>query len=118
MRQAMLETLRPAASWNVELRDHEFDFSDEQERKSVFFTDGRKIQKSKDAQRVEISARWDGSRLVSDEKSPRGGRLSRTFELSADGLQLDETIKIDNDGSNLPMTIRYVYDAAPEQKQP
>jgi len=114
-RQAMMEIVRPPASWHIDLKDQEFDFSDEQGRKSVFLTDGRKTQKSKDAHRVEISARWDGTRLVSDEKGPGGAKLSRTFELSADGLQLDETISIDNGRSNFPMTLRYVYDAAPDQ---
>jgi len=37
-------------------------------------TDGRKLQKSKDENYQEIAAKFDGTRLVSDEKDPRGNK--------------------------------------------
>jgi hypothetical protein len=109
----MQQLLRPATALNVELKDHEFDFNDDQERKNAFFTDGRKLQKSNDPFRAEIAAKWDGTRLVSDEKGPGGAKVSRTFELSPNGLQLEEAISIDNGRTNYPTTAHYVYDAAP-----
>jgi hypothetical protein len=117
-RRMMQEVMRPTASLKVEKKDNEFDFTDDRGRKSIFFTDGRQIQKSNDTSEQLFSARWDGTELVSDEKGPRGGKLRRTFELSADGLQLDETISIDNGKANPPLVIRYVYDVAPEQEHP
>ena len=104
--------IKPADSLTIVLKDPEVDVTNDQSRKLVFYTDGRKIQKSKDDTAQEISARWDGNQLVSDEKSPRGGKMSRTFELSSDGLQLSETWRIESDRSNSPLVIRYVYDAA------
>jgi hypothetical protein len=68
------------------------------------------LQKSKDNNDQEVAAHWDGSGLVSDEKSPLGGKMSRTFELSQDGRKLFETLHIANGRSDTPIIIRYVYD--------
>ena len=93
----------------------EVDLTDENYRKLVFYTDGRKIEKSKDLSRQEIAAHWDGGKLVSDEKSPQGGKMTRTFELSADGQQLSEIVSMENSRSKFPFTLRYVYDAAKQE---
>ena len=47
---------------------------------------------------------------MSDEKSPLGGKMSRTYELSKDGRRLYESLHIDN-GRSGSISIRYVYDA-------
>ena len=88
----------------------EVDLFDDQQRKRALFTDGRKIQKSKDANYQEIAAHWDGTRLTTDEKNPHGGKMSRTYELSYDGTQLYETLHMTTGHSNTPVVIRYVYD--------
>lgn len=101
-------------------KDPEVDLTDDQNRKRAFFTDGRKLEKadSKDDSYQEIAARWDGSRLVTDEKSPRGGKMNRTFELSYDGAQLYETIRLTMGRSNTPIDVRYVYDPVPHSAAP
>lgn len=77
----------------------------------ILYTDGRQLAKQTDASRQEILGHWNGGQLVSDEKSPLGGKMSRTFELSSDGHKLYESLRIDNGKSKTPLTIRYVYDA-------
>jgi hypothetical protein len=96
-------------------KNPEVDLTEDQNRNVIMYTDGRKIQKpdSKDDSPQEIAAHWDGPRLVTDEKSPHGGKMSRTFELSSDGTQLFETIRLTMGRSNTPLDIRYVYDAVP-----
>ena len=96
-------------------KNPEVDLTEDQNRKMVLYTDGRKIQKpdSKDDSPQEIAAHWDGSRLVTDEKGPHGGKMSRTFELSYDGTQLFETLRLTMGRSNTPLDIRYVYDPVP-----
>ena len=89
----------------------ELDLTDDQNRKRVFFTDGRKLQKPKDDSYEEIAAHWQGTELVTDEKGPRGGKMSRSFELSSDGTQLWETVHFTLGRSGNPVSIRYVYDA-------
>jgi hypothetical protein len=91
---------------------------DDQFRKLTVYTDGRQLSKTTDNNNQEIAAHWNGSRLVTDEKSPLGGKMSRTFELSADGRQLYVSLRIDNGRSKTPLTIRYVYDAANSAIQP
>jgi hypothetical protein len=113
----MRELMRPASSLTFSQKEKEFDLTDDQGRKRAFFTDGRKLQKPKDESYEEIAARGDATRLVSDEKTPRGGKLSRTFELSPDGTQLYETIQMENNRSNSPSSFRYVYDAAKDHGQ-
>src|ERR1700692_2078987 len=98
-------------SVNIELKNPEVDVTDDQFHKLVLYTDGRQLQKSTDNHQ-EVAAHWNGSQLVSDEKSPLGGKMSRTFELSQDGRNLQETLHIDNGRSKTPLVIRYVYDVA------
>ena len=80
-------------------------------------TDGRKLQKSKDTNYREIAAKFDGNRLVTDEKSPRGDKMSRSFELSEDGRQLYETLHMTTGRSNTPLVIRFVYDIPVQTRQ-
>jgi hypothetical protein len=107
--------IAPASSLTLVQKDPknpEVDLTEDQNRKRVLFTDGRKIQKpdSKDDSYQEIAAHWDGPRLVTDEKSPHGGKMSRTFDLSYDGTQLFETVRLTMGRSNTPLDVRYVYD--------
>lgn len=108
----MQPLIHPSASLNIDLKAAEIDVTDDQFRKLSLYTDGRQLQKSADSTNEEVAAHWDGSQLVSDEKSPLGGKMSRTFELSQDGRQLYETLHIDNGRSRTPLVIRYVYDVA------
>lgn len=91
--------------------DPEVEMVDDRDHRHIFYTDGRKIEKQKDPALEEVSARWDGNRLVTDEKSPHNGKLSRTFEVSSDGKQLLETIRVTDSKGNHPITVNYVYDA-------
>jgi hypothetical protein len=114
-RQRMQELFNPSRSLTLAeaRKDVEVDLFDDRERKRAFFTDGRKLQKSKDPNYEEIAAHWDGARLVTDEKNPRGGKMSRTYELSYDGTQLYETLHMSVGRDNSPLVIRYVYDPEP-----
>jgi hypothetical protein len=112
--EEMGQVVRADLSQTIELKDAEVDSTDNHANKLVFYTDGRKIQKSKDNSLKPISAHWNGSQLVTDEKGPQGRKMSRTLELSSDGRQLYETWHIENGRSGSPLVIRYVYDAALE----
>ncbi len=116
-RQKMQELLRPPAAMMLSMTGAEVDLKDDHDRKRAFMTDGRKLQKSKDDNYQEIAAKWDGNRLVTDEKNPRGGKMSRSFELSADGRQLYETLNLKLGRNNTETSIRYVYDIPPLTQQ-
>lgn len=110
-RQKMHELLSPPTTMSFSMTGAEVDLRDDRDRKRAFMTDGRKLQKSKDDNYQEIAAKWDGSRLVTDEKSPRGGKMSRTFELSPDGRQLYENLHVESSGrNNRSLDVHYVYD--------
>jgi hypothetical protein len=113
----MHELMTPPRTMTMSMTGAEVDLVDDQSRKRAFMTDGRKLQKSKDANYQEIAAKWDGNRLVSDEKDPRGNKMSRTFELSEDGRQLYETLHMTSGRSNTPTTVRYVYDIPAQTRQ-
>jgi hypothetical protein len=115
--QKIFEQIRPDISQSISLMDTEVDSLNDHGDKRVFFTDGRKIQKSKNEAVQEIPAHWDGQKLVTDEKGPQGKKLSRTIELSPDGRQFYETWHVENGKSGSPISIRYVYDAADEYAQ-
>jgi hypothetical protein len=94
--------------------DPEVDMADDREHRSVFYTDGRKIEKQKDSSSQQISAHWDEKKLVTDEKGAHNGKVSRTFEVSSDGKQLLESVHITDSKGNHPVSVQYVYDAVDE----
>src|ERR1700689_3096503 len=111
-----MQPLLHRSNWlTIDLKDPEIDFTDDESHKLILYTDGRHWPKSTDTNNQEVAAHWDGSQLVSDEKSPLGGKMYRTFELSRDGRQLFETLDIADGRSYTPITIRYVYEIASEQ---
>lgn len=112
-RQKMTELMNPANKLTLTevSKDSQIDILDDQQRKLTLYTDGRKIQKSKDANNQEVAAHWDGSRsIVTDEKGPHG-KMSRSYELSYEGTQLYETLHMTMGRNNSPVIIRFVYDA-------
>jgi len=113
-RQRMQEVVNPSRALTVAeaKKDVEIDVFDDQQRKTAIFTDGRKLEKTKDSTTQEIAAHWDGNRLVTDEKTPKGQKMSRTYELSYDSTQLYETLRLTRGRSNSQVSIRYVYDQA------
>ena len=112
--ERILQAVRADYSQSIALMDTEVDSTNDQGNKMVFFTDNRKIQKSKNEAVQEIPAHWSGAQLVTDEKGPQGRKMSRTIELSPDGRQFYETWRIENGKSGSTIVIRYVFDAADE----
>ena len=91
--------------------------TDDQQRKLTLVTDGRKPQKSKDANNQEVAAHWSGKQIATDEKGPHG-KMSRTYELSYDGTQLYETLHMTMGRRDTTLLVRYVYDAYGPPLQP
>jgi hypothetical protein len=119
-RGGMQQYLNPARSLTVAeaKKDVEIDVFDDEQRKTAIFTDGRKLQKTKDGKNQEIAAHWEGGRLVTEEKGPSGGKITRTYELSYDSTQLYETLRLTRGRSDSQISIRYVYDQADAQTAP
>jgi len=91
--------------------DPEVEMIDDRERRRIFYTDGRKIEKQKDPGMQEIAAHWEENKLVTDEPGPHKGKISRTLEVSSDGKQLLETVRATDSKGSHPLTVQYVYDA-------
>lgn len=108
----MQPLLHPPALLTVDLKnpETEVDMTDDHFHQLALYTDGRKLPKQTDDAHEAILAHWSGSQLISDEKSPLSGKMSRTYELSKDGRRLYESLHID-DGRSPSISIRYVYDA-------
>jgi hypothetical protein len=109
-RQKMRELFSPPKALTFSMTGAEVDLLDDRDRKRAFMTDGRKLKKSKDDNYQEIAAKWDSNRLVTEEKDPRGNKMSRTFELSEDGRQLNETLHLKMGRSSTETSFRFVYD--------
>jgi len=107
----------PAQSLNFDLKAAEIDLTDEHFHKLIFYTDGRQLQAPQDERYEEIAARWEGNRLVSDQKTSKGEKITRTFELAQDGRQLYETLRMENNKSKILLDLRYVYDIKPPEAQ-
>lgn len=111
-----MQEILPANSLTIAQKDAEIDVTDDRGHKQVFYTDGRKLQKSKDTAQLESTAKWDDNRLVSEDKGSNGAKITRTFEVAASGLYFYETVRVEGGRSSSSMYLRYVYDAAPEEK--
>jgi hypothetical protein len=110
-REKMRQLLEPRNSLAISMTGAEVDVIDDRDRKLALVTDGRKLQKSKDANDQQVAAKWEGKNLITDEKDPRGEKMSRRFELSPDGRQLFLTIHVPAGRSGASLVVRYVYDA-------
>jgi hypothetical protein len=116
----MQELVDPTIRLNVEQKDPkaaEIVLTGDQSRKTILYTDGRTLDppaKDKKEPRQgpeELLARWEGSKLVTDEKVGKNGSLTKAYELSPDGLQLFEDVHLTLGKKNTDVTIHYVYDA-------
>ena len=116
-RRKMRELFSPPRTMALSMTGAEVDLLDDRDRKRAFMTDGRKLKKSKDDNYQEIAAKWDANRLVTDEKDPRGNKMSRMFELSEDGRQLYETLHVKMGRSNTETSFRFVYDIPPQTRE-
>ena len=102
---------------NIAQKDAEIDINDDSDRKFAAFTDGRKVEKSKDASNQQFDAKWDEYRLVMEGKDPRGNKYERSYEVLEGNQQLRETLLLKIGRNNTEVSIRYVYDlVAPSKK--
>jgi hypothetical protein len=106
------ELLEAPEQLKVAQRGPEVDMTDPQYREREMFTDGRKIEKSKDAMQIPVKAHWDHETLVTEEQGPNGEKISHSYELAADGKQLTDTLTLESKHLKAPVIIRSVYDKA------
>src|SRR5262249_26251779 len=76
-RKKMQLFLEPSRRLTVSQKDPEIDLSDDDDRKFVFFTDGRKVEKSKDPNHQNFDGKWEEHRLVAEGKDPLGNKYER-----------------------------------------
>ena len=118
-RQKMQLFLQPAQQLSIAQKDPEVDVTDDDDRKLVLYTDNRKIEKSKDASRQELDAKWEEYRLTAEGKDPLGNKYQRSFEVLEGNRQLRETLYLKIGRNQTEVSIRYVYDlvSAPANAQ-
>jgi hypothetical protein len=111
--------MNPAYNLTVAQKENAVELSDEQDRKRALYTDGRKVQKSTNDSFREVSAKWDGDRLVATEDGPHNGKIERILSPADGGAQLYETFRLMDSKSNMTLVVRYVFDRVqgPEHSQ-
>src|SRR5271167_685960 len=123
-RAQLQELMNPAGTITLAMKDTpdakngEVLMTDDLGRQRAFFTDGKKVQKSKDDKYQEFDAHWEDYRLVVDEGGSHGPQITRSFEPASGGKQLIEIVRLERTRSNGPVEIRFVYDLAAESKPP
>ena len=116
-RQKMLLFLQPAQRLNIAQKEPEIDINDDSDRKFTAFTDGRKVEKSKDPGTQQFDAKWDDYRLVMEGKDPHGNKYQRSYEVLEGNQQLRETLFLKVGRNNTEISIRYVYDLVSPPKK-
>jgi len=109
-RQKMQLFVQPANQSTVVQKEPEIDVSDDDDRKFAFYTDGRKVEKSKDPSHQDFDAKWQEYRLVAAGKDPRGNKYERSYEVLEGNRKLCETILLKVGRNNTGVSIRYIYD--------
>jgi hypothetical protein len=109
-RQKMQLFLQPANQLTVVQKEPEIDVTDDDDRKFTFYTDSRKVEKSKDSSHQDFDAKWEQYRLVAEGKDPRGDKYERSYEVLEGNRQLRETILLKVGRNNTEVSIHYVYD--------
>ncbi len=109
-RQKMQLFVQPANQLTVVQKEPEIDVSDDDDRKFAFYTDGRKVEKSKDPSHQDFDAKWQEYRLVAEGKDLRGNKYERSYEVLEGNRKLCETILLKVGRNNTGVSIRYVYD--------
>src|SRR5713101_1371217 len=102
--------LQPANQLTVVKKEPEIDVTDDDVRKFAFYTDSRKVEKSKDPNHQDFDAKWEEYRLVAEGKDPRGNKYERSYEVLEGNRQLRETFLLKVGRNNTEVSIRYVYD--------
>jgi hypothetical protein len=109
-RKEMQELMRPSETLAFKQDGPAIVMTDDYDRQRTFYTDGRKVKKSKDTDKQEYDAKWDDFRLVNEFKGPDGNKIDRTFEVLDGNQQLRETIHLTMGRSQREVYLRYVYD--------
>jgi len=114
-RTEMQELMRPSETLDFTQDGPAIKMIDDYERHRTFYTDGRKVKKSRDADNQEFDATWNDYRLVSDFKDPDGNKVERTFEVLEGNQQLRETIHFTTGRNQREVYLRFVYDLVPSR---
>jgi len=109
-RKEMQELMRPSETLDFKQDGAAIVMTDDLERHRTFYTDGRKVKKSKDENNQEFDATWQEYRLVADFKGPDGNKIERSFEVLEGNQQLRETIHFTVGRNQREVYLRYVYD--------
>ncbi len=112
-RKAMQDLMRPSETLAFQQDSAAIVMTDDLDRHRTFYTDGRKLKKSKDTDNQEFDATWQEYRLVAEFKGPDGNKIERTFEVLEGNQQLRETIHFATGRSQREVYLRYVYDLQP-----
>lgn len=109
------DVLNPARNVTIAKTDSAVELSDDLDRKREFYTDGRKLDKPKNAKGDsyrEAGAKWEDARLITQEEGPKGGKIERVISPyeGENGPQLTETFKILDSHGNATAVIRLVFD--------
>ena len=113
-RQRYMELIDPSIRLKLERKgdkDPIVEMFGDQGRKTIFYTDGHKPDAPAGVGTDVVEAKWDSGKLVSTSPLPKKGSLTRTYEVSPDGLQLWEEVEMVIGKDKNPSRFRFVYDA-------
>jgi hypothetical protein len=118
-RQRYMELIDPSIRLKLQRKgekDPIVEMFGDQGRKTIFYTDGHKPDAPAGVGTDVVEAKWDDNKLVSTSPLPKKGSLTRTYEVSPDGLQLYEEVEMVIGKDKNPSRFRFVYDAVAREE--
>jgi len=118
-RQRYTELIDPSIRLKLERKNDKdpiVEMFGDQGRKTIFYTDGHKPDAPAGVGTDVVEAKWDDNKLISTSPLPKKGSLTRTYEVSPDGLQLYEEVEMVIGKDKNPSRFRFVYDAVAREE--
>jgi len=115
-REKLATFVEPAERLSIVGQDPEIRVRDDADRTLTLFTDGRKVEKSKDPAAQQLDAKWEDYRLVLEGKDPGGNKYQRSYEVLEGNQQLRETLLLRVGRRQTEVAIHYLYDLVARAK--
>ena len=106
-------TERPADQVETRLQGGEFHVAPAGEgRVRIFYLDGKThVREAGNGLKIETLAVMKGDRIVVEQKTGMGAKITETYEVSPDGARMVVTVRFEGKRMKEPVVVRTVYDA-------
>jgi len=111
--------MNAAETLQIELIETEFRVETGLERLRIFYLDGEKhIRETPNRGKIETRSEKNGNRIVIEQKTEQGAKITESYELSPDGQVMVLRLHMEGRMFNEPVAVRTVYERVNADEAP